>query len=114
MISPHVYPPTITGATVGYSGASLNARLSTAHGYLNKSPGFCSDAGACKTFPIAVGEFGTRLLDARDLLMMPQARRAVCHCCILLGMGIVSLNGLCTTDHLQERMRLERIYQFVS
>lgn len=72
VISPHVYPPTITNAAGGYSGVSLNTRLSLAHGYLNKAPGFCTDAGACKTFPIAVGEFGTRLTEARDLQMMPQ------------------------------------------
>lgn len=32
VISPHVYPPTITHAAISYSGASLNSRLSAAHG----------------------------------------------------------------------------------
>ena len=40
--------------------------------YLNIAPGYCNAAGICHTFPIAVGEFGTRMTDARDLLMMPQ------------------------------------------
>mmetsp|Transcript_13633 Transcript_13633/g.41196 ORF Transcript_13633/g.41196 Transcript_13633/m.41196 type:complete len:948 (-) Transcript_13633:1152-3995(-) len=71
VISPHVYPPTITNAASSFSGAPLNSRLSSAHGYLNKAPGYCS-GGTCKTFPIAVGEFGTRMTEARDLEMMPQ------------------------------------------
>ena len=75
VISPHVYPPTITNAAVAYSGASLNTRLTLAHGYLNKG-GFCNAAGTCKTFPIVVGEFGTKLTDARDLQMMPQVSTA--------------------------------------
>jgi hypothetical protein len=73
VISPHVYPPTITTATVAYSGASLNQRLTLAHGYLNKV-GYCKPGIACKTFPIVIGEFGTKLTDARDLQMMPQVR----------------------------------------
>lgn len=83
VISPHVYPPTITTATVAYSGASLNQRLTLAHGYLNKK-GYCKPGVACKTFPIVIGEFGTKLTDARDLQMMPQVRgrpaKCVCIC----------------------------------
>ena len=36
VISPHVYPPSITTATTGYAGASLFNRLTVAHGYLTK------------------------------------------------------------------------------
>ncbi len=36
VISPHIYPPTITHATTGYSGVTLYQRLSVAHGYLSK------------------------------------------------------------------------------
>lgn len=36
VISPHIYPPTITHATTGFSGAALYNRLSVAHGYLSK------------------------------------------------------------------------------
>lgn len=35
VISPHVYPPTVTFAAVQYGGAGLNSRLTTAHGYLS-------------------------------------------------------------------------------
>ena len=36
VISPHVYPPTITTAVTGYAGTSLFNRLTVAHGYLTK------------------------------------------------------------------------------
>jgi len=101
VISPHVYPPTITNAGVGYTGDSLNTRLTKAHGYLGKT-GFCA-SGTCKTFPIAVGEFGTRLTDSRDLLMMPQVRSGrvplrVVHLslCVHEGWAICLAGQICT------------------
>lgn len=36
VISPHIYPPTITHATAAASGADLYNRLTVAHGYLSK------------------------------------------------------------------------------
>ena len=75
VVSPHVYPPSITTAQDHYLGPDLNSRLSLAHSYLNKAPGFCTgpgNAGTCRTFPVVLGEFGTQLLDPRDLLMEPQ------------------------------------------
>ena len=36
VISPHIYPPTITYSTAALSGADLFSRLSVAHGYLSK------------------------------------------------------------------------------
>lgn len=36
VISPHVYPPTITHATTGFQGPALFNRLTVAHGYLTK------------------------------------------------------------------------------
>ena len=108
VISPHVYPPTITTATVGYSGAALNQRLTLAHGYLNKV-GYCKPGAACKTFPIVIGEFGTKLTDARDLQMMPQVRvwLAMCDCiCARIGAVAIVYTGMQWSLYLCPRLVL--------
>lgn len=64
VISPHVYPPSVTHAADNYTGEGLYKRLSDSFGYLTQE-GFCR--GICKTFPVAVGEFGSRFEDSDDL-----------------------------------------------
>lgn len=70
VISPHVYPPSVTGASNNYYGTGLWNRLSSSFGYLTQT-GYCSGAGTCKVFPAAIGEFGSRFTDSRDLQTMP-------------------------------------------
>ncbi|HSX37466.1 MAG TPA: cellulase family glycosylhydrolase, partial [Chlamydiales bacterium] len=71
VISPHVYPPSVTGASTGASGTSLWTRLSESFGYLTQG-GFCpAGSTTCKVFPVALGEFGSTFTDARDLQTMP-------------------------------------------
>lgn len=63
IISPHVYPPTITGNT--FLGADLWSQCNTAFGYL-MSTGFC-DAGTCTQLPVLVGETGSSMAQATDV-----------------------------------------------
>ncbi len=69
VLSPHIYPPTITGATTNYNGPGLYNRLSTSFGTLAKN-GYCVSGTSCHRFPIAVGEFGSKFATAGDLLFM--------------------------------------------
>ncbi|MBA2727273.1 MAG: cellulase family glycosylhydrolase [Parachlamydiaceae bacterium] len=64
VISPHVYPPSVTGAGQNFTGAGLYNRLTNSFGYLTQ-PGYCS--GSCKTFPVAIGEFGSRFTEPNDV-----------------------------------------------
>lgn len=66
VLSPHVYPPTITNATADYYGSGLYGRLSASFGTLAKT-GYCVNA-ICHKFPIAIGEFGSFFKDSRDFL----------------------------------------------
>lgn len=47
VVSPHVYPPSITRAQSAYTGTALYTRLSYSHGYLNqvRLPGFVISVG---------------------------------------------------------------------
>ncbi|MDP1880662.1 MAG: cellulase family glycosylhydrolase [Parachlamydiaceae bacterium] len=65
VISPHIYPPSVTYANKNYSGAGLANRLTSSFGYLTQQ-GYCSES-ICKTFPIAVGEFGSRFSEEKDI-----------------------------------------------
>lgn len=67
VISPHIYPPSVTGATSNFSGIGLYKRLSDSFGYLTKT-GYCH--GSCKKFPVAIGEFGSHFTAANDLRSM--------------------------------------------
>jgi hypothetical protein len=62
-MSPHVYPPTITGNT--FLGADLWSQCNTAFGYL-QSQGFCQN-GVCTQLPIVVGETGSNMKSATDV-----------------------------------------------
>jgi hypothetical protein len=68
VISPHVYPPSVTNASTNYTGDGLWNRLSSSFGYLTQQ-GYC-DGTNCKVFPVAIGEFGSRFTDARDIPSM--------------------------------------------
>ena len=65
VLSPHVYPPSVTNAGSNFSGSGLYNRLSTSFGTLAKT-GYCV-AGVCHRFPIAIGEFGSNFVLANDL-----------------------------------------------
>lgn len=69
VLSPHIYPPSVTNAGTDYIGAGLYNRLSTSFGTLAKT-GYCVSV-VCHRFPIAVGEFGSFFIDARDLQFFP-------------------------------------------
>jgi hypothetical protein len=70
VISPHVYPPSVTGQTSNYSGTGLWGRMSESFGYLTQK-GYCTAGNPCKVFPVALGEFGSTFTDSRDLQTMP-------------------------------------------
>lgn len=67
VLSPHIYPPSVTNATSNYSGSGLYNRLSTSFGTLTKT-GYCI-SGNCHRYAVAVGEFGAKFEDGatRDL-----------------------------------------------
>lgn len=100
VVSPHVYPPSITGAT--FLGQDLWAQCQMAFGYL-QGPGYCTESAAqpvtssqagpntCSVFPVVIGETGSAfatdtdkqwLQDFADFLNAEVcARVAVCGCC---------------------------------
>lgn len=57
VITPHVYPPSITRAT--FLGTTLWDQCRVSFGYL-QGPGFCPGGGApCRVFPVVIGETGS-------------------------------------------------------
>jgi aryl-phospho-beta-D-glucosidase BglC (GH1 family) len=73
VISPHIYPPSVTHAGSDFSGADLAGRLTDSFGYLTKQ-GYCTNS-QCHIFPVAVGEFGSKFDDAKDRLSMNDIAR---------------------------------------
>lgn len=69
IISPHVYPPSVTHTSIDYSGTGLWNRLSTSFGYLTQQ-GYCSGSNPCKIFPVAIGEFGSEFATSTDIQSM--------------------------------------------
>lgn len=67
VISPHVYPPSVSGSRFNDKGAALYKRLNDSFGYLIE-PGYC--VGSCKKFPVAIGEFGSRFTNPEDVQFM--------------------------------------------
>ncbi len=65
VISPHVYGPSVTNSPGSWAGPALFKVLDVTFGYLTRT-GYCLD-GDCQRFPVAIGEFGSRFLDPRDL-----------------------------------------------
>lgn len=72
VLAPHVYGPAVTTNENASSGKALNSRLSRSFGSLMRQ-GFCSGA-KCITFPVAIGEFGSKFTDARDVATMNSLR----------------------------------------
>jgi aryl-phospho-beta-D-glucosidase BglC (GH1 family) len=66
VISPHVYPPSVTRQDKGFTGHELAHRLSTSFGALGQNFGYC-DGMNSHVFPIAIGEFGSNLADQKDI-----------------------------------------------
>ncbi len=64
VISPHVYPPSVTYASQDFKGDGLWNRLSSSFGYLTQQ-GYQG-----KVFPVAIGEFGSRFKEEKDLQSM--------------------------------------------
>lgn len=64
VISPHIYPPSVTYASQDFKGSDLWNRLSSSFGYLTKQ-GYRG-----KLFPVAVGEFGSHFTEKKDLQSM--------------------------------------------
>lgn len=64
VITPHVYPPSITRAT--FLGTSLWEQCRTSFGYL-QTTGYCPPGGGgCIRFPIVVGEVGSAFETSED------------------------------------------------
>lgn len=69
VISPHVYPPSVTYASQDYQGEALWNRLSSSFGYLTQQ-GYQG-----KVFPVAIGEFGSHFTEEKDLQSMQDMAR---------------------------------------
>jgi hypothetical protein len=63
VMSPHVYPPSITRNT--FLGQTLWQQCAIAFGYL-ENRGYCRWPGQCRHFPIIIGETGSFLHDELD------------------------------------------------
>lgn len=64
MISPHLYPPSITLAT--FLGSALWDQCKISFAYL-QTQGYCAEgASKCTKFPVVVGEVGSAFETASD------------------------------------------------
>ncbi|KAF6263154.1 glycoside hydrolase superfamily [Scenedesmus sp. NREL 46B-D3] len=63
IISPHLYPPTITKSS--WLGEALWKQSNTSFGYL-QSTGYCLANGWCLKFPVLVGETGSAFTEQDD------------------------------------------------
>jgi aryl-phospho-beta-D-glucosidase BglC (GH1 family)/uncharacterized surface protein with fasciclin (FAS1) repeats len=68
VLSPHVYPPSVTFNRNNATGDGLFYRLTTSFGSKTKD-GYCN-GNDCKQFPIAIGEFGSKFQEEEDIIMM--------------------------------------------
>lgn len=66
VISPHVYGPSVSFMTDTFSGDAFFKVLDASFGYLTQR-GYCQGSSNCQRFPVAIGEFGSRFKDPRDL-----------------------------------------------
>lgn len=64
VLTPHVYPPSITKAT--FLGTALWQQSAAAFGYL-QSTGYCMYGKGCRVFPVLVGETGSTMLEGTDI-----------------------------------------------
>lgn len=72
VLSPHVYGPAVTTNDRASKGQELYSRLSRSFGGLMRQ-GFCTGA-KCITFPVAIGELGSKFDDPRDVATMRDLR----------------------------------------
>jgi hypothetical protein len=63
IISPHLYPPSITKST--FLGEALWKQSNTSFGYL-QSKGYCLSNGFCFKLPVLVGETGSAYTEHDD------------------------------------------------
>lgn len=68
VLSPHIYPPSVTFAKAAIAGPELYNRLTVAHGYLSKQ-GYCN-GNDCQKFMVVPGEFGSKLIDPKDFTFL--------------------------------------------
>src|SRR5204863_6312911 len=61
VISPHVYPPSVTHASNDFQGEGLWNRMNSSFGYLTQQ-GYEG-----KVFPVAIGEFGSFFRESKDI-----------------------------------------------
>jgi hypothetical protein len=82
IISPHLYPPTITKST--WLGEELWKQSNTSFGYL-QSTGYCLSNGYCTKFPVLVGETGSAYTEQDDKTWLKDfadfANARVSNCC---------------------------------
>ncbi|KAK9838511.1 hypothetical protein WJX81_004175 [Elliptochloris bilobata] len=64
IVSPHVYPPSVSKATWGYTGPDLWRKMTTSFGYLNQR-GYGGHR-----FPVIIGETGSYLATGTDIASM--------------------------------------------
>ncbi|CAL5222763.1 g5175 [Coccomyxa viridis] len=65
VISPHLYPPSISGQTMNYTGVGLFYKMQTSHGHLTSGYGSTNH-----TFPLVFGETGSFYTSATDIAML--------------------------------------------
>ncbi|KAI8101510.1 hypothetical protein M9435_001616 [Picochlorum sp. BPE23] len=73
ILSPHVYPPSVTYNYNAVTGDALYDRLSTSFG-TKMTQGYC-DGSRCQKFPVAIGEFGSKFAQQIDLTSMKDFAR---------------------------------------
>jgi aryl-phospho-beta-D-glucosidase BglC (GH1 family) len=70
VLAPHVYGPAVTTNDQDSAGEGLVTRLTQSFGGMTQH-GFCADSAtgqsSCQSFPVAIGEFGSKMQDPRDL-----------------------------------------------
>jgi hypothetical protein len=88
IITPHVYPPTITGNT--FLGAELYGQCRTAFGYL-QTTGYCT-GGACTRWPVLVGETGSAMSNPTDVQWLNDFAEYV-HARVSAGVVLAMVGG---------------------
>lgn len=68
VLSPHVYPASVTFTYDNVTGAGLFYRMSASFG-TKMTKGYCKGS-TCQKFPVAIGEFGSKFEDEIDLVTM--------------------------------------------
>ena len=69
ILSPHVYPASVTYHYGTSSGEALYDRLTTSFGSKTKD-GYCNDDGQCQRFGVVIGDFGSKFQNEDDIESM--------------------------------------------